>query len=162
MTNILVPTDFTLQSLDIVEEIVRMQGKRVRIYLLHMIKVPTDAIDMLFMKKSDVSREISREFTKAIFSLKEKYPKELDALELKLYYGSSNAVFNSITENLGIEEICLLNDYSYSLPLNESVNLLPLINRSELPVYRIERKSRLKKAVETRVFSSVQVASMSS
>ena len=162
MTNILVPTDFTLQSLDIVEEIVRMEDKRVSIYLVHMITIPTDAIDMMFLKKSDISREISREFTRAIFSLKAKYPKELAALELKLYFGSSSAIFNSITDNLGIEEICLLNDYSYSLPLQESVNLLPLINRSELPVYRIERKSRLKKPAEARSFSSLQIATMSS
>lgn len=162
MTNILVPTDFTLQSLDIVEEIVRMQGKRVRIYMLHMVTVPTDIQDLMFIKKADMSRNVPREFTKAMAAMKEKYPRELVALELKLYFGSSTSVFNSITENLGIEEICLLNDYTYSLPMKESVNLLPLMNRSELPVYRIERKSRLKKPAETKVFSTLQIATMPS
>lgn len=154
MTNILVPTDFSFQSLEIVDQIVRIQQKPVKIFLLHMVHLPTDISELLFLKKTNLQRHVPNEFSQAMHALKDKYPEQLSGIELKLHYGTHSAVFNGITDNLRIDEIYLLNDYSYTLPLPDSANMIRMINRSDIPVYRIASRKKQKNVAETNLLTS--------
>lgn len=158
MINILVPTDFTLHSLEIVNEIVKNQQEPVRIYLLHMVEMPSDISELIFLRKKHLSKYVPVEFTEAMHDLKTIHGSRISEIELKLHYGSRAAVFNGIMDNLQIDEICILEDYTYKRPLEDSVDMMRMINRTEIPVYKIELRARAKRVGEARVISTFGIS----
>lgn len=158
MINILVPTDFSIQSLDIVNDIVKNQQETIRIYLLHMVEMPSDISELIFLRKKHLARQVPTEFTEAMQALKLKYGTKITDIELKLHYGSRTAVFNGIMDSLRIDEICILEDYTYKRPMEDSVDMMRMINRSEIPVYKIETRNKARRVGEARVISTFGIA----
>ena len=140
MKNILVPTDLTQQSLDVVHQIVKKnKNQQVNIYLLHLVSIPTDLSDLLFLKKSKLYDLVPAAFFRSIQSLKDTYPKNINLLRFEFYYGDRSGILKSIVENLKIDEICVLNEYQYTLPLEQSVDMIPFIERCHVPVFSVQR-----------------------
>jgi hypothetical protein len=156
MKNILVPTDFSVQSLQLVHDIVKKnQPQPVSVYLVHMLHMPTDILDLLFVKKYQLYQQVPDSFNQATEMLKNKYLSRIKWMGVEFYYGSSASILNDIIENRKIHEVCVLDNYSYSLPLKRSVNMIPLVKRSKVPVSYLQLTGRQGVAGEANLLSSL-------
>lgn len=156
MQNILVPTDFSVQSLNIVHQIVRKhQTNRVRIYLIHMVQIPNDIMDLMFLKKSRLFQQVPDKFNEAVQLLRNKYQSQIACLQLEFYYGNYADVLNRIIESRKIDEVCLPENYNYSLPLPQSVDMIPFFTRCKVPVNRLQPAGRVLVQGEADLLSSL-------
>lgn len=132
MKNILVPTDFSLQSLSIVHDIVNNEKGKLNIHLFHMVLVPSDMADLLYMRKAHLHAQVPESFTEAIQLLKNKYLRQVAKIDFSFYYGNSRSAVNSIIESNGIAALYLLANHQYKLLLPASVNMVPLLQKCRL------------------------------
>jgi len=137
MKNILIPTDLSQKSLDVVHEVVKKnKNQQVNLYLVHMVRTPTDALELLFLKRNDLYSEVPREFFQSINDLRSTYPNQLGQIRFEFYYGHRAGILHSIIENLEIDEICVPDNHNFLLPLEQSVNMLPLLESCPVPVFK--------------------------
>ena len=122
-----------MQSLQVVHQIVETSPK-VRIFLVHLLKMPTDILDLLFVKKYQLYQHVPDKFNQAVEMLKNKYPAQIEWMGREFYYGSNVSTINGILESRNIDEVCQLENYPYTLPLQASVDMLPLLRRSKAQI----------------------------
>ena len=141
MKHILVPTDFSIQSLRPVHEIVRRNPQQsLHIHLVHLLHVPTDITDLLFQKRHHMYKKVPDHFMQAMEMLKNKYQHQIKWMAIEFYYGHRLSILNDIISNLKIEEVYLLDHHSYPPPFEQSADLISLINRCKLPLIRLPQK----------------------
>lgn len=133
MKHILVPTDFSLQSLSVVHEIVSQEREPVRIHFFHLVLMPNDLSDLLYSRKSHLHAKVPASFTEALQLLQHKYTRQVEKIDFNFYYGCSVSTINCIAENNKTDKLYLLADYAYQLPLRTSVNIQPLLRKCKLP-----------------------------
>ena len=156
MKNILVPTDFSVQSLQLVHEIVkRHPQQKVSICLVHMVHIPTDITDLLFVKRHRLYDYVPAKFSQAIEMLKNKYASRIAGMALEFYYGSTATVLNSIIENRKIEEVFVFAGHAYALPLKQSVDMIRLLGKCKVAVNKIAPKVKTGLPGEAHLFSSL-------
>lgn len=154
MKNILVPTDLSLQSLNIIHEIINNEKEKLNIHLIHMVQHPNEITELLYKRKSHLYEHVPNSFTEALQVLRNKYLSQINNIMLSFYYGNRVAVVNIIIESNKIDAVYLLSDHQYMLPLKSSVSMVPLIKRCRLPVEMVHSKAS--------VFSQSQPGSFSS
>ena len=142
MKNILVPTDFTLQSLSIIHEIVNSEEEKVNIHLFHMVLPSNDLTELFFQRKSHLYGQVPDAFTEALQVLKNKYLKQIGSITIQFYYGNRVAVVNDIVESNNIDSIYLLVNHHYRLPLASSVDMVSLAKKCKLPVEMVVSKTK--------------------
>lgn len=156
MKNILVPTDFSVQSLQLVHEIVKKNPQqKISIFLVHMIHVPGDATDLLFTKKHHLYAQVPHKFSQAIEMLKNKYASRIAWMGLEFYYGSTAGVLNDIIESRKIQEVFVFDDYTYGTPLKQSVNMIKLLGKCTAIINRVQPKAKTGVPGEANLFSSL-------
>ena len=156
MKRILVPTDFSVQSLQLVHEIVkRNPQQKVSIHLVHLVQIPADITELPFVKKSRLHDQVPYKFSQAVEMLKNKYASRIAWMGLEFYYGSTATVINNIIENRKIEEVFVFADHTYGLPLKGSVNMTGLLSRCKVPVCSIQPKVNTGVPGEAQLFSSL-------
>ena len=156
MKNILVPTDFSVQSLQLVHEIVRKHPQQqVSIHLVHMIHIPGDATDLLFTKKHHLYAQVPYKFSQAIEMLKNKYASRIAWMGLEFYYGSTASVLSDIIESRKIQEVFVFADHAYGTPLQGSVNMINLLSKCKATINRIQPKVKTGMPDEANLFSSL-------
>src|SRR4051812_22168568 len=101
MKNILVPTDLTQQSLAVIPQIVEKNPNDVvNIFLVHMVNVPTDLSDLLFLRKNRLYDNVPREFFQSINNLRNDYPVAIGSIRFEFYFGHRAGILASIVDNL--------------------------------------------------------------
>jgi len=98
---------------------------------------------------------VPNKFNEAVQLLRNKYQSQIAALGLEFYYGNYADVLNRIIESRKIDEVCLLENYNYSLPLPQSVNMIPFFNRCKVPVNRLHPAGRVLMQGEADLLSSL-------
>ena len=155
MKNILVPTDFSLQSLSIIHDIVSKESERVKIHLFHMVLIPNDLTDLLFLRKSHLHAQVPDNFREAIQLLRNKYQKQVAKIDFSFYYGSRASVVSSIIESNNIDRVYMLANYQYKQPLPSSVNIMPLVEKCKLPVEKVNLRGKAFSQAQTGAFSAL-------
>ncbi|MBE7172950.1 MAG: hypothetical protein INR73_20405 [Williamsia sp.] len=156
MKNILVPTDFSVQSLQLVHEIIkRNPQQKLSIYLVHLVQIPTDIADLLFARKRHLYEQVPGKFSQAVEMLKNKYASRINLMGLEFYYGNTPTVVNAIIENRNIDEVYVFADHLYNMPLKQSVDMTNLLNKCKVPVVQVQPKVRTNAPAEAHFFSSL-------
>ena len=155
MIQILIPTDFSVRSLHIVHDIVkRNEGQRISIYVLHLVHIPNDISDLIFFRKSLLYNRVPVAFTEAMQMLRNKYASQLK-LELHFSYGNHIKALNMTIESFGIDEIYSSGKHHYTLPLNNSVDIISMLPKCNIPVYKVGSKPAIETAEEANMLSSL-------
>ena len=158
MKRILVPTDFTVQSLQLVHEIVkRNPQQQLSIHLVHLVQIPADITELLFVKKSRLHDQVPYKFSQAVEMLKNKYASCIAWMGIEFYYGSTATALNNIIENRKIQEVFVFAGHAYGKPLKGSVDAISLLNRCRVPVCSIQPKVGTGGPGEAQLFSSLFV-----
>jgi hypothetical protein len=130
MKTLLIPTDFTYQSLQSIPTIAQQYyPQKVDIMLVHMLKI-TDSISELLMlsRRSAEIRQIPDNFYIRCRELEKDYSHLINRIHIDIFYGSTVAVFNNYLDAHNVDGIVTPHD-SYKLLFKNSIDPEKLINR---------------------------------
>lgn len=134
MTTILIPTDFTLQSLNMVKDAARgFAGQPLNVVLFHALHMPTDIQDLLFLSNRVPHEKITDDFRRTCAAIKRKNSNVISQINFRHMYGSTNAVFRNFIEANLIEAIFMPEHVILKKVYNNSVDLRPLFQKATVP-----------------------------
>ena len=106
---ILIPTDFTIASLNLLKKALSDQADSTRNYLLVFDCNLSDSItDLLFLSKATLIHSCSNEtFNEGLEILKNRYSNAIDTLRIEPFYGYTKTAFRNFVEANNVVEAYL-------------------------------------------------------
>lgn len=140
MKNVLIPTDFTLESLENIGRLAENQPKeKLNIRLVHFIKLSDSIPELLLLAQRTKERElITDEFILQAEAWRRKYGSQIQSVQVECFYGSTVAVFQNYLEGNDIDAIAHTPGFSYEKPGKHSFDPSSIINRSGVEVIALE------------------------
>ena len=140
MKTVLVPTDFNLESLKIIDSLViTNKPEEVGIIFMHAFKLSDSITEMLMLSRRSRDYEnVSDEFYTQIELYKQKYPNHIKFIGIEYFYGSSVAAFKNFIEAKDASCIAFPTAYNFT-PINKlSIDPITLTKRCGLEVLELD------------------------
>ena len=134
---VLIPTDFSIASLNIVKSYMSMQKSdiRINVILLHGLQQSDSITSLLFYSKRRLLEELcTKEFREGCTVLKNKYASQVRTIKTDIFSGLTQSAFDKFTEANAVTEICLPLAYKPKFKNKNSFDLLPYFKASGLPI----------------------------
>ena len=141
MKHIIIPTDFSIRSLQPVHAAMdRFEGESVRISLLHLLHMPVGIPDLFTRASSALPADaIQSEFRNACEVLKNKYASRLVQLNTVIRYGSTAPFLRNLIEGMKADAVLVCDPIGLTVPTKISVDMVPLLSKLEGRVIRANR-----------------------
>ena len=149
MRNVLIPTDYSLASLELVEKTVQsLQHQNLNIILFHAFEIPFHASDIVGNNGKLPYRDIVTDaFRNGCKRLKEQFPKAIQSILLRHLYGNTSAVFHNFCDANEIDLIVFPDHFVFTPVHPQSVNPAPLFRKAGLPLLRTFTQAKKLQAV---------------
>jgi len=135
MKTVIIPSDFSAESVQVAEAIVRNASEEVNILFIHLFHVADDIQDLLFSNYRKKEYEfVSEEFRHECEILKEVYPSTLKSVKIEFFYGSKLAVFKNFLDYNNADYIGYSKRYGMPKLSKSSIDALPVIMKCGLPL----------------------------
>lgn len=133
---ILIPTDFSIESLRLLKEALQVvQIGKVSIILFHCIRLPDSIMDLLFSSRlNQVKGLISDDFRDACTILSNKYAKRINALRIEIYSGETQRAFSNFIDANRVDEILIPKPFTLRSIHRDSFSPEPFIRKSNVIV----------------------------
>ncbi len=120
MKTVLVPTDFKVESIKMIDALVQDQkNEQLNIVFLHAFKLSDSITDMLMLSRRSRDYEhVSNEFLQTLNEYKARYARQINYIGIEYFYGSTVAAFKNFIEALEVDSVAYLKDYNFS-PINK-------------------------------------------
>ena len=141
MTNILVPTDFTVNSLKLAAKALRNDRiGRCNLILFHAFELPESPFDLLGSRYKDPAGELMNEpFRQACKQFKENYSQKVSKVIVRTLIGDTRNVFRNFAEANDIDLIYCPEDYVFLKAHKRSVNPTSLFKNCGVPFLKMEQ-----------------------
>lgn len=156
MKTVLVPTDFKLESINIIDALVQSQrNEKLNIIFVHAFKLSDSITDMLMLSRRSRDYEhISDEFYQQLNQVKSKYADQIGTIALEYFYGSTVAAFKNFIEAFDVNCIAYLEGYNFT-PINKySIDPKYLTERAGCQVIQLTPRTVL--ATENLIDTKIQ------
>lgn len=133
MKHILIPTDFSIQSLNVVHAVIsgRNNDEQVKIVLFHLLDTTNDITDIMFRSQRNKHYELINEnFAEACEILQNRYSSKISSIHIKFGFGTTAAYVRNFLEGEKIDVIALSHDLQLSGPSKKSVDAVRLLKDS--------------------------------
>lgn len=132
MKHILIPTDFSLQSLNAVHAAVATHSEQpFKITLLHLLRMAEDIPQLLFRSMRSKQEEIiTPDFREACEILQNRYESSIASIHIKLGFGSTKSYVQNLLEGEKIDLIFCCPDIQLALPSPRSVEMMSLLRKT--------------------------------
>jgi len=138
--NIIIPSDFTLSSLNIIPVLVERYSKqKLNISLVHFLQLSDSISDLLLLSRR--SREyqlIDEDFYACCTTLKNDYADQIVNITPDFFYGNTVAVFKNYLEAKETELIAMPENHSYARLTPNSFDPTILMQRSGYKIVTIK------------------------
>jgi hypothetical protein len=134
MTNVLIPTDFTVAGFTMAAQAVKTLNRRVNIILFHAFEMPFYYQDTIRTEKQPWHELMNDEWRQACKQLKETYPWLINSISFRFMQGDTAPLFRNWLEANDVHLIVAPAHYQYTKVHPRSVNPLPLFKKSRLPL----------------------------
>ena len=145
MKHILIPTDFSIASLQAVHTaIAHYPATEIKITMLHLLDMPSGIGDLLIRTvRREPTHLINSEFKKACEIIRNKYNSKIKELNVVFRYGTTKNYVQNLLEGLNVDTIAYDPSHKYKSVHADSVNMIPLLKRSgyEVVETRISNKA---------------------
>lgn len=134
---VLIPTDFSIASLNIVKNYLNEQPAHMRlnIILLHGLHQTDSITGLLFYSKTRLLQDlVSKEFNEGCDVLKNKYASKIRSMRKDVFSGFTQAAFNQYVEANRVDEACVPILYNPKFKNNSSFDLMPYVKASNLHI----------------------------
>ncbi len=158
MTNVLIPTDFSVASVFQIEKAVEALGvKPFHAILFHAFQIPTLNNDLHgITRPAPYSNLLDDSFRMACRQVKQQYSKQVKSIVIKHMFGSTAAVFRNFVDANDIDIIYLPEDYFFTSVHPDSVNPVPLFKRSGIPVLKVRHSGIVQKVLAHEALKHVE------
>ena len=137
MVTIMIPTDFTATSLQIIEEtILYFKPDSVNIILFHAFEMPASMQEVIGDERKPHLRVMNEPFRKACKRIKDKYGPYVVNITYRHLYGSTISVFKHYLQFNKIDSIVFPDGYHFQQIHERSVDPERLIKGSNYPVIK--------------------------
>ena len=140
MKTVVIPSDFSIESIQVAETIVRDSKEEVRIIFTHLFHVADDIQDLLFSNYRKKEYEfVSETFRNECKILEDLYSENLKSIKIEFFYGSRLASFKNFLDYN--EADCIAYSESYGIPKlsKSSLDALPVIKKCGLPLINADQ-----------------------
>jgi hypothetical protein len=136
MKHILIPTDFTITSLKLINAAVEQyKGETLKIYLIHALEPDASISGLLFFKKRSKANFLySDSFLEACEMLRNKYCSALKDIQIEFYFGQTNAYKKNFLEARKIDAIILPLNYKFERCSGDSRDAFEVWKQKFVPV----------------------------
>jgi len=137
---ILVPTDFSVESLHVLKNVLSnsKEGEIFNVILLHGVHLNDSITDLMFFSKGKMLRSLTNpEFEEACAILKNKFDSKVNSIRKDLFTGFTQATFDNYVEANRIDEICISDNYNLTFKGKGSYDIAPFIKNSKVTVKAI-------------------------
>lgn len=135
MKTIIIPSDFSIDSIQVAETVVRNAKEEVKILFIHLFHVADDIQDLLFSNYRKKEYEfVSDEFRHECDMLKNVYAGKLKSVNIEFFYGSKLAVFKNFLDYNKADFIAYSKSYGIPKLSKSSIDALPVVLKSGLPL----------------------------
>lgn len=121
MKTVLVPTDFNVESLKIIDSLVLTnKPEKLNIIFMHAFKLSDSITDMLMLSRRSRDYEmVSDEFCEMMNAYRAKYPNDIQLMSVEYFYGSTVAAFKNFLEGQEVDGIAYPKGYHFN-PVHKS------------------------------------------
>jgi hypothetical protein len=130
---ILIPTDFSIESLMPVKQaVLENPDSPVNIILVYCCFSSNSITDLLFYSpEAIINKAMSFEFKEACLILENTYRSGISKLSIEVFHGHNGSAFENFVKGNKITEAIFLKNYNYKLS-KDAFNPIPYIKKSEL------------------------------
>lgn len=137
---ILIPTDFSIESLNLFKYAAQHAQEPLNIVLVHGLHLSDSIFDLLFKTRSESIEKLSNpDFEDACRILHNKYVSRINSFRIEIFSGVTQCAFQNFLEGNRITEILIPKSYQLRLT-GKSFDLLPYLKSSTLPKQAVEWK----------------------
>ncbi|MBL7719454.1 MAG: hypothetical protein JNL72_11500 [Flavipsychrobacter sp.] len=155
MKKILIPTDFSISSLNVIHSVVEQFSEPVEIVLFHGVYVANSISDLLFMSKKVTSTYITNDYNDACQVLKNKYSSQIKVMKTLFFYGNSPLAFNDFVEANNVDCIIYNDQHKYKETYKYSIDTIPFIRKSKFKTLALSVDAKAKKVTEESTLSEL-------
>jgi hypothetical protein len=132
MKNILIPTDFSIRSLDLVKAAVYAGiNEPMNILLVNFFKMSDNIQELMMLSRRMKEYEhISDEFREMCAQLEDRYPARINSIRVECFYGSTIAVFKNYLHANAISMIIYDEHFRFTKVNKSSIDPLNIIKKS--------------------------------
>lgn len=125
---ILIPTDFTMESLNLYKHVMQTTNVDVHVVFLHCVTPSDSIIDMLFTSPDDIAESlVTRDFKEAISIIKNRYGTHKSTEVVQVFKGRTRAAFRNFVDGNQIDEIVIPKDYKFAKVHSRSIDPMSFI-----------------------------------
>ena len=136
---ILIPTDFTIESLKFLVEAAEsaQSNTPINVVFIHCERLQDSIIDLLFYSKRELIDSLKTpQYIDACKAILNKYPTVIHSIRFEVFTGHNQRAFENFLEGNRIDEILMPKKYILQLRKN-SFDPLPFFQRVQLPVTEV-------------------------
>ncbi|GGF50028.1 hypothetical protein [Echinicola rosea] len=137
---VLIPTDFTVKSLNLVKSALNAnENCQLEIIILHGLYLPDSITEMLFFRKKEAIRKLENPaFEKSCQLLLSKYGSRIESLGVDLFSGYNRGAFENYLEGNRVDEIYAFSDHDFKPCHKRSFDLMPLIEKTSVHLTKVK------------------------
>ena len=146
MRNILIPTDFTVKSLQLVTKTLEaLDQQPTNIILFHAFDINTQSPDLLLSsRRLPYADVLTDEFRNGCRKIKTAHCRYVNQVNIRHMFGSTVAVFRNFIDANDIDMIIYPNDYVFQKVTPQSIDPEKLFRKSGIPVlHPVVRKTTI-------------------
>ncbi len=140
-STILIPTDFTIESVKMVKAILSNSAKEVKYELifLHGIYLSDSVMDTYFLSKRKLVQSLTNSsFEEACAVLKNKYASQVLSIRKDIYSGITQGAFENYIAANTITEAFIPANYQFAEIHEDSFDLIGFIKKSNIKITEID------------------------
>lgn len=162
MTNVLIPTDFSVASVLQIEKAAEAMGvKQFNVILFHAFQIPGLTMDLHGgVRPLPYSNLLDDSFRMACRQVKQQHSKQVKSIVIKHMFGCTASVFRNFVDANDIDLIFLPDDYFFSPVHKDSVNPIPLFKRSGTPILKVRYSGIVQKTLAQEALRHVEQEKM--
>lgn len=143
MRNVLVPTDFSAASFDMVEKTIHTMGEQVlNITMFHAFQIPFFVSDLVRNQHQPYHDLLTDAFRNKCKQIKQQYPRQVNSISFRHLYGNTPAVFRHFVDANDIDLIVYPEPYEFIQVHKDSVNPDRMFRKSRVPLLRQFKSKR--------------------
>ncbi|ANW95639.1 hypothetical protein AXE80_04810 [Wenyingzhuangia fucanilytica] len=139
MNKILVPTDFSIESLSLLIGALENENNSVDIVLVYGMSLPTSITELLFFSKQKCLEELQNiEFLNALSDVKEVYKDKINSITSDFFHGFNKNAFQNYLQGHGINKAYIPDDGKSILSnKRKGFDLISFIKKSDTDICEI-------------------------
>lgn len=136
---ILFPTDFSLESLNLVKQaLLDYKNEELDILLVHGIHLSDSITELLYFSKSKIIKELTNnEFEDACETLRNRSKSNVHSFRIELFIGFTQAAFDNYIDAYKVQAIYIPLHYTFRPTNRMSTDILGYARKAKVPIIEV-------------------------